>query len=276
MIHGSNPLRLNLLRIAYNGSNFAGSQRQPGQTTVESVVLDKVRSMQNYDPSARYIGAASRTDRNVSALSNVIAIESTRPVLPSIFNGHGGNKDVWAWAHAEVPLSFNPRYTASKTYRYFWPKEDSNSLLKSLQERAAVFCGKHDFRWFSKTDERNSIREIFEIHVLDDRDSYMLEIRGKSFVWQQVRRIATAIFDRPDLSIIQLRELLAAPHDCSDPRIRPAAPQGLVLYDVQYSPPVSWQIDSDSKRRMESYYRGQLNAAIQKKSVLQAFTKQYS
>ena len=63
--------------IAYDGREFTGSQRQPDKKTVEDEcirALKKVHAIESVKDSR--FRAASRTDRGVSALCNVIVFET--------------------------------------------------------------------------------------------------------------------------------------------------------------------------------------------------------
>ena len=65
------------LKIAYDGGAFFGHQRQPDRRTVEGECLAALRAgkiLQN--PRESFFRSASRTDRGVSAVGNVIAFDA--------------------------------------------------------------------------------------------------------------------------------------------------------------------------------------------------------
>jgi hypothetical protein len=80
------------VRVAYDGTCFAGSQRQPDQRTVEGELLRglaKVGALRSAE-EARF-QCASRTDRGVSAAGNVVAFDTSfrlDALLPALA-GHG-------------------------------------------------------------------------------------------------------------------------------------------------------------------------------------------
>src|SRR3989442_9200831 len=98
------------IKIAYDGRAYFGHQRQPDRRTVEGECLAALRASKILrDPKASFFRSASRTDRGVSAIGNVIAFDSALrgEAVVGAFNdrAQGG----WAWAYREVPLGFHPR-----------------------------------------------------------------------------------------------------------------------------------------------------------------------
>src|SRR5438552_18995490 len=62
------------LKIAYDGRSFYGHQRQPDRRTVEGECIAALRSARLIrDPKEDFFRSASRTDRGVSEIGNVIA-----------------------------------------------------------------------------------------------------------------------------------------------------------------------------------------------------------
>ena len=90
------------LKIAYDGTRFHGYARQPNVRTVEGEILHSLRRAKLLDdPRAARFEGASRTDRGVSALGNVIAFDSRLgPKAAGAFNAEA--EDVVAWAGAVV------------------------------------------------------------------------------------------------------------------------------------------------------------------------------
>lgn len=244
------------LKVAYDGSEFHGFQIQPNILTVEGKIKAAVSEMAVYDPSVKYSGRASRTDRGVSALANVVAIDSDKEISPSLFNGFLSEPAIRAWASATVSKDLNPRHARSKKYAYFWPRRSAmtdRSLheLSALQQRAKVFVGQHDFQWFSKTDERCSKRSVDCVSVSETPVHWILSVQASSFIWQQVRRMANALFNRSDLSTEHIALLLESPEKCSDPKIQAAHAQGLLLEQIFYdTDDVKWTIDTRAAKGM--------------------------
>src|SRR5213594_4061523 len=68
------------MKIAYDGTVFHGQARQPGLRTVEGEVIHAlVRAPAIRDVRTARFESASRTDRGVSALGNVVAFDTGLP-----------------------------------------------------------------------------------------------------------------------------------------------------------------------------------------------------
>src|SRR3972149_2640718 len=112
------PVRV-ALKIAYDGRSFYGHQRQPVHRTVEGECLRALRAAGILrDPGEASFRSASRTDRGVSAIGNVIGFESALAPRAAIGAFNDRARDVWAWAVAAVPEGFHPRHAVERWYRY--------------------------------------------------------------------------------------------------------------------------------------------------------------
>src|SRR5439155_13156111 len=132
------------LKIAYNGGAFFGHQRQPDRRTVEGECLAALRAGKVVrDPLESFFRSASRTDRGVSAVGNVIAFDSAlRPdAVVGVFDNYA--QGVWAWACSDVPQTFHPRHAIERWYRYHLY---GDLRVDSLREVGALFLGDRDFR----------------------------------------------------------------------------------------------------------------------------------
>ncbi len=66
------------IKFAYDGKNFSGYARQPGQRTIEQALLDILIEQRIFqDTKMSCFRTASRTDKGVSALGNVCAFDTT-------------------------------------------------------------------------------------------------------------------------------------------------------------------------------------------------------
>jgi tRNA pseudouridine38-40 synthase len=107
------------LVVAYEGTDFCGWQRQPGQRSVQGVLEDAVASMCGHRVAVR---GAGRTDAGVHAEGQVAAFDSLREIPPRgwmLGLNQRLPEDV-AVRHAEpAPVGYEPRFDAvDKTYRY--------------------------------------------------------------------------------------------------------------------------------------------------------------
>ncbi|MFC3959796.1 tRNA pseudouridine(38-40) synthase TruA [Halovivax cerinus] len=123
-------------RLAYDGRDYRGFQRQPDVDTVEDALFDALRSLDAYRPAGasaaaggdsldepvpdRPLGyaAAGRTDAGVSALAQTVAFCAPEWLTPRALNAELP-ADVRAWASADVANSFHATHDATaRTYTY--------------------------------------------------------------------------------------------------------------------------------------------------------------
>jgi len=220
------------LKIAYDGGAFFGHQRQPDRRTVEGECLAALRAGKVVqDPLESFFRSASRTDRGVSAVGNVIAFDSAlRPdAVVGVFNNHA--QGVWAWACSDVPPTFHPRHAIERWYRYHLY---GDLRVDSLREVGALFLGDRDFRSFTS----EPLVGPFALNRLDvrrDRDAIVVDVRAGSFRRGMVRRIVAAMvaFARGEVALDTVRTALEGRrHDFG---LASAPP--LFLMDVMYGFP---------------------------------------
>jgi tRNA pseudouridine38-40 synthase len=220
------------LKIAYDGSAFFGHQRQPDRRTVEGECLAALRAGAILeDPQAAFFRSASRTDRGVSAVGNVIAFDSTLRAdgVVGAFNDYA--RGVWAWAYAEVPSTFHPRHAVERWYRYHLYEDVPT---EALREAASLFQGEHDFRAFTSEPATGRL-VVNRVDVAREGDAVVIDVRAPSFRRGMVRRIvaAMAASGRGDVTLDLIRASLDGKrHDFGSVPARP-----LFLMDVVYAFP---------------------------------------
>src|SRR3990170_133028 len=200
------PVRV-ALKIAYDGRSFYGHQRQPVHRTVEGECLKALRAAGILrDPKEAFFRSASRTDRGVSAVGNVIAFDSALPPRATIGAFNHRARDVWAWAVAGVPEGFHPRHAVERWYRYNL-FEDLD--LRKVRAAAREFVGEHDFRSFTSDPPPGRFR-LDRVDV--DRGDGMtrLDVRARCFRRGMVRRIVAAIVahGREEVPLPDIRDAL--------------------------------------------------------------------
>jgi len=220
------------LKIAYDGAAFFGHQRQPDRRTVEGECLAALRAGKILqDPRQSFFRSASRTDRGVSAVGNVVAFDSPlrADALVGVFNDHA--EQVWAWAYSDVPPDFHPRHATERWYRYHL---DANLAVDSLRKVGALFQGEHDFRSFT-SDPPAGRFALNRLDVGDDGDMILVDVRAGSFRRGMVRRIVAAMvaYAEGDVSLDMVRTALEGKR--YDFGVAP--PKPLFLMDVTYGFP---------------------------------------
>ena len=198
------------LILAYEGTQYAGFQRQAHKETVQSTVEDALR---NLGWTGRAIMAAGRTDSGVHALGQVISfnfewkhgeyklMKALNANLPS---------DIAVQDVAEVPFAFHPRYDAQqRAYRYrlyfqsqrdplrdaFAWRLDQAPCLNQMNKAAQAMIGEWDFRAFGRAlkEDGSTRRELFEAKWKTVGDEQHFTIIGNAFLYHMVRRIVYVI-----------------------------------------------------------------------------------
>ena len=217
------------IKIAYDGTKFSGSQRQPDVRTVDGeclFVLKKIGAIKN--PTESRYQSASRTDAGVSAVGNVIALDTdiAKRALPGSLNSAA--RDVWAWGLATVADDFNARKARQRWYRYYLP---GNLDITTAMTAAGLFTGRHDFKWFTRV-KANTVRIVDSIQVTRAGDFIAMDVRGQSFLWGMIRRIAACVqsYCLGEVELKMINRVLAG--EKGDFGLAP--PEPLVLVDVDY------------------------------------------
>ncbi len=209
-----------LLTVAYDGTDFSGWARQPGQRTVQGTLEDAIASMNGAPVELR---GASRTDAGVHAMGQVAAFDPAREIpiegwlagLNAALSASGAEDVVVREAKA-VPSGYAPRFdSVEKLYRYLLCVDHVRDPLtrhrawqvgRSLRGRelrpldlaamrlaAASLLGKHDFRAFRSADDKrdNATRTLRRLDVIEgyggDARTVALEVVGDAFMKNMVR-----------------------------------------------------------------------------------------
>jgi len=180
------------VKIAYLGEDFAGSQIQPGMRTVEGDVMSDLKRIGNLDDEIVNLKCASRTDRGVNALGNVVVFNTSfddDAVLLKALNAV--SKGVFYLSIADVNEEFNPRHANERVYRYMLPAEGLDA--KTVRRCASLFEGTHDLVRFCKPDGRSTEIDMRSVKVRRSGDVFAIEFRAEYFLWNLIRRIVAAI-----------------------------------------------------------------------------------
>ncbi|MDR0790988.1 MAG: tRNA pseudouridine(38-40) synthase TruA [Methanomassiliicoccaceae archaeon] len=219
------------VKIAYLGEGFAGSQIQPDVRTVEGEVLSNLIMLTGLSEEDIDLRCASRTDRGVNALGNVVVFNITFDddlVLLKALNAV--SRGVFYRSVADVDRSFNPRHANERVYRYVLPPK---GIDVALAERCAgLFEGEHDFVRFCKTDGKPTMMHMRSVKLRKNDDILVIEFRSEYFLWNLIRRIVAAISSvgRGDASLGDVERALNG----ENISFGIARPDALTLMDVVY------------------------------------------
>jgi tRNA pseudouridine38-40 synthase len=214
-VTGGAGLRTIRLTLAYEGTAFAGWQRQPGARTVQAVVEEALAAI---DGRTVTVVGAGRTDAGVHARAQVASAEVANRLAPATL-ARALNvrlpEDVRVTAVAEAPAGFDARRDArAKAYQYTLAiGEDPGPFVRRLvwhvrgrldvpamQDAARRLVGEHDFAAFQAAggDVRTSIRRLLRSTLADEPGSprYLrYHVVGTGFLRHMVRNIVGTLVD---------------------------------------------------------------------------------
>ena len=242
------------LTIEYDGTNYAGWQRQDGLPTVQGALENALRAVFQTDIP---LMAAGRTDAGVHAAGQVAHgdIQDAKGLsgakLAKAINAHLLDEQIAVVKAEEVPDDFHARFSATnKLYRYTILNRSAKPTLhqhawhvrpkldeKAMHEAAQAWLGRHDCTSFrdSECQSKSPIKTLDRLDVVRQGDQVVIEAEAKSFLHHQVRNMAGTLVDfgLGKRSIKDAKPLL----DAADRRkAGPTAPaQGLVLLRVDYT-----------------------------------------
>ncbi len=241
------------LKIAYDGTNFSGYQRQGEERTVQGEI-EKALFRLNW--TGQTIFAAGRTDTGVHASGQVVSFdfewthgcEALQKALNALLPD-----DIAVHAVKVAADDFHPRYNAtSRCYHYrIYCQPERNPLINrfswqvwpsvnvsKMQDAAQVLLGTHDFSAFGKAPQPggHTIRTIFETEWFQRNEEYVFKIHANAFLYHMVRRIVFLLvkIGQDKWSVEKLRTGVAEQQK-QVPGL--AKPHGLSLVEVQYRTP---------------------------------------
>ena len=242
------------LCIAYDGTDYAGWQRQKNGLSIQQVVEETIERL---FAEPVYLIASGRTDAGVHAEGQVAAFDLMHEVpverLMAALNSNLPETirimDAW-----EAEPDFQPRYDAKrKTYRYAVYNADilpPQRRLYAVREYRRIdwdlvaqalqsIEGTHDFAAFHSTgsSEKSTERTIYEARTYvsaDDADMHFIELTGNGFLYNMVRIIVGTVLDigcgKRNISCIE-DAFRTGDRDLTGPT---APAKGLTLVRVEY------------------------------------------
>lgn len=245
-----------LLRIAFDGLSFLGTQKQAKGRTVQGELEKLLYKLYGVET---HLECCSRLDRDVSASDFVcafsprdqrIAMSKIPSVLSGPFRGVLKVKSIEA-----CPDSFSPRRDVlSKTYLYLLDLEGEPWLdthfyhhpdpvdPRLFEEAMNLFVGEHDFSLFSSKEDRKKPDEDFkgrvdEVEVKRKGSLLFTFVKGPAFHRHQVRFMVGGALEVASnkRSLFELGERVEGRGDPSAPRYK-APGKGLILSRVDCDP----------------------------------------
>lgn len=239
------------LVLEYDGTAYAGWQRQPDQPTIQETVEAAIAGVTQIN--ATVIGAG-RTDAGVHALGQVASFRINRDMTPRewirALNAHLP-KTIVVRSAEPMPDTFHARHSAQgKLYEYrILNRPERPAIARdycwhihqplddgAMNQAGLVLIGLHDFSSFQTqpTENDDPMCHLQRFTVFREGDRLRIETYADRFLKQMVRSIVGTLVEvglskrTPE----SLRPILEARDRSAAGRTAP--PQGLFLVRVDY------------------------------------------
>jgi len=239
------------LTLEYDGTAYAGWQRQPDRPTVQAALE---AALQRITQHAVPVIGAGRTDTGTHALGQVASFRSDKALSPEEWRRALNGllpQDISVLAAEQVPDDFHARYSArGKLYEYRIINRVERSALErnrvwhvrapldlnAMREAASLLVGRHDFSSFqgSPTDNENPSCDLRRLDIHREPPVISIEAEADRFLKQMVRAIVGTLVEvgRGRRSPKSVKEILEARDRRAAGVTAPA--YGLYLLRVDY------------------------------------------
>ena len=239
------------LTVEYDGTAYAGWQRQPNGITIQAALEDALFTITQ--ESTPVVGAG-RTDSGVHALGQVVSFHSDKALAAGQWAPALNRylpKEISAISSEQAPDDFHARFSAKgKMYEYRIIAQTSRPALHrhrawhfrhpldrdAMREAMSYFVGTHDFTSFrgQRSQTKNPVCTLSHLSLHEESSSFLIRIEGDRFLKQMVRAIVG--------TLVEVGQHKRSPHTIQDilqakdrrAAGRTAPPHGLYLAEVRY------------------------------------------
>ena len=196
-----------LLTVEYDGSAYAGWQRQINGLAVQQVLEDALTAACAHPVT---VVGSSRTDAGVHARMQMVHFDTGCTIPPDKYPFVLNNllpPDIRVQNAREVPSEFHARFlTSGKTYTYrILNNRHGSALLRAtrwhvpvplesaaMREALAFLPGTHDFAAFQASGgtARTTVRTVDRAELITDGPEITIIVSGNAFLYNMVRIIA--------------------------------------------------------------------------------------
>lgn len=239
------------LTIEYDGTAYAGWQRQPNHPTIQAVLEEALFQITQQRITTV---ASGRTDSGVHALGQVVSFQSDNSLASTQWGPALHRylpKDITVVSSESAPDDFHARYSAKgKIYEYQVSTQASRPALnryrvwhipypldtEAMQQAMSDLCGTHDFTSFrgQRSQTLNPVCTISHLSLRSEIQSLTFRIEGDRFLKHMVRNLVGTLIEvgQHKRHANSLETVLLA----KDRRAagRTAPPHGLYLTQVLY------------------------------------------
>ena len=206
-----------VMKIAYDGTDFAGWQRQKNALSVQETLEKAIYDALGEDVR---VTASGRTDAGVHAVGQVCHFDSERITVPAERMPDCLNRFLppevrvlEGWASGD---GFDSNRSAKrKTYCYtlyealremplkerYAVRLDTLPSIERLRAAAKLFEGEHDFKAFcaSGSSVKTTVRTVYEVRVEEGESFSSRDVKifvtGNGFLYNMVRTIVGTLLD---------------------------------------------------------------------------------
>lgn len=240
-----------LLYIEYDGTEYAGWQRQENALSVQQVVEECLAKLTGETIA---ITGAGRTDAGVHAAFQAAHFDTDSKIPPDRF-AYALNfilpPSIRIKKSIVVACDFHARYSAAaKWYRYTVYNHPHASALnrrtnyhvrdpldiETMNDAAKDMIGTHDFAAFAASGaaQKTTVRTIYDARTAADGDYAYIDIKGSGFLYNMVRIFAGTLIEigRHRMGADTIQKMITS---CDRLAGGPTAPaRGLTLMKVYY------------------------------------------
>ncbi len=201
-----------LLTVEYDGTNYAGWQRQINGLAVQQVLEE---ALHKATKERIVVTGASRTDAGVHALGQAVHFDTDSRIPPEKYPFVLNTmlpRDVRVHTGREVPEGFHARFmTCGKRYTYRIVNSRHASAIRRnthvhvplaldlapMQDAAKLLLGTHDFAAFQAAGgtAKTTVRTIHSAELTRQGDEIILTVEGDAFLYNMVRIIAGTLIE---------------------------------------------------------------------------------
>lgn len=239
------------LTLEFDGTRYAGWQRQINGIAVEQRVREAIKKLTGEKPDL--IGC-SRTDAGVHARRYVCSFKTESSIPAERMKFALNNilaEDIVVLESEEAYGEFHARFSAKgKRYTYMICNREMPAAIgrnyvyyykrplntDRMEAAAPYLIGKHDFSSFKNSNSgvHSSVRTIYDLAVSRDGNIITISVTGDGFLYNMVRIIAGTLIEigLGDISPDEMKTILEAKDRSMAGRTAPAS--GLCLEEVFY------------------------------------------
>lgn len=242
--------------MEYDGTNYAGWQRQTNGLSVQEVLE---RAFEAASGENVRVHGAGRTDAGVHAMAQVAHVDTQCSIPPEKICYALNMQlppDIRVKSSEQVNDSFHARFDAKgKHYRYSIVNADHAPAIyrhtaafvrgslevAAMSEAAAYILGTKDYASFcaSGSEVKDTVRTVYSLEITQEEPFIHIDIKGSGFLYHMVRIIAGTLIEIGQLkrTPVSMKDIIESKNRERSGVTAPA--KGLMLMRVYYESPES-------------------------------------